>query len=1124
MGDMYERRLTTASLDQHLAGGRSSRGAFRSAFAKESSPMFLSMADSDIEQGSTTPESPPDDDSMLAPPRRDSRSHGRGSTAGSSSSVRSRGGGAPALARRDKRLPLPTPDPSTPEDDGSGGGLGDRAPFDSTSSGWVAGSATRHSSSTQRAASSSPAATTTTTGPTLGRHHHVPVRSDGSSRGHHRNRSREKSSVVGTGPDDKPDLRTTGVAGGGGRSRGRSRRNAEGGEAEVTTGDGRRSARGGSRSASRDRTGGSSGRNVGRENGGLGRNGGGDTNLGGSGGGSRFVGSDENHGGNDRHLGSDRKIGSIRNPGNSSSNRSLGGSRGRPDREAGDREAGVHEIPFSDFSGMVIDRESSVHARGGSVGGGGGGKHRRGSGSIGGGGGEGSGRSLSGSGAIAANGGLEPALKSHGCFSAATAIKLVTLMFALYNVSILWTRNYHPEDGRLCAFIDKSSCVTSVVPQVLLTMARCSAGAIFPSIAFCVLSKCYASRYFLHHSWLALIVDFEPTHKLHTYFGVLAVLCSVAHSACHIARSVYEDNADWLVKGPIHRSGLVALLLLLVSALPMSSAFLRDKLTYEFRKLLHLLFIPFMVAICFHGKPLRILGAVLLAWYLLDRLYFTTRMTFLVSAPIYKSVGRGTLVRFELPDGYQYKPGAYVQVNCPAIDAGEWHPFSLFPVPGGARQRAGFHVEAVGDWTDEFFRLCLENPRMPLWITAAQPSVVEQTAYYDNVVLVCTGAGITPAVSVAERFAKKKNVHLLWLSRDAGMIAMFEKQLRRVKSTVYLTGNPSERTKRRMVDLLAPSKGDVVATTTAVASLGSNSRTSSYRSVLDALEDGGSGGSGLTAAPSQTSIEGYRGVLKDDDDGGNESSGRTERATEYGGDDDLEGSSVLGGSAWGGASSIRGGGGGSLLGGGDGGSLLGVADSALGDPTGAAAKRRHHHRRRRTQVQRARGYHPVAVNFGRPDIEKIISEIIRGTAIQAEWAPVMGADASRPEVAKKPAPIAEEPRSRPVSGLRQVLRRLNTMQQTSKRHLMEADLSVVDTMPTKPVKASKSSFGAAVSGFGDLSPVHGRGGGRQTATPQVDPSSWLVLYCGANASVEQAVANACDGLSVKWCKEYFSKW
>lgn len=30
------------------------------------------------------------------------------------------------------------------------------------------------------------------------------------------------------------------------------------------------------------------------------------------------------------------------------------------------------------------------------------------------------------------------------------------------------------------------------------------------------------------------------------------------------------------------------------------------------------------------------------------------------------------------------------------------------------------------------FSLCLENPRMQLWITAAQPSVAEQAVYYDN--------------------------------------------------------------------------------------------------------------------------------------------------------------------------------------------------------------------------------------------------------------------------------------------------------------------------------------------------------------------------------------------------------
>ncbi|CAN0397949.1 unnamed protein product, partial [Laminaria digitata] len=62
------------------------------------------------------------------------------------------------------------------------------------------------------------------------------------------------------------------------------------------------------------------------------------------------------------------------------------------------------------------------------------------------------------------------------------------------------------------------------------------------------------------------------------------------------------------------------------------------------------------------------------------------------------------LLRLCSCSGYQFKVGAYIQVNCPAISATEWHPFSLFPVPG-SRARAGFHVEAVGDWTQELFRL-----------------------------------------------------------------------------------------------------------------------------------------------------------------------------------------------------------------------------------------------------------------------------------------------------------------------------------------------------------------------------------------------------------------------------------
>lgn len=50
------------------------------------------------------------------------------------------------------------------------------------------------------------------------------------------------------------------------------------------------------------------------------------------------------------------------------------------------------------------------------------------------------------------------------------------------------------------------------------------------------------------------------------------------------------------------------------------------QLSFEFRKVMHMLSIPFLLALCFHTKAVRSMGIVLLVWYLLDRMYFTTRM------------------------------------------------------------------------------------------------------------------------------------------------------------------------------------------------------------------------------------------------------------------------------------------------------------------------------------------------------------------------------------------------------------------------------------------------------------------------------------------------------------------
>ena len=48
-------------------------------------------------------------------------------------------------------------------------------------------------------------------------------------------------------------------------------------------------------------------------------------------------------------------------------------------------------------------------------------------------------------------------------------------------------------------------------------------------------------------------------------------------------------------------------------------------MTFENRKLMHLLFLPLIIALCFHSVQFRYVGSILIVWYILDRLYFTTK-------------------------------------------------------------------------------------------------------------------------------------------------------------------------------------------------------------------------------------------------------------------------------------------------------------------------------------------------------------------------------------------------------------------------------------------------------------------------------------------------------------------
>ncbi|CAB1097720.1 unnamed protein product [Ectocarpus sp. CCAP 1310/34] len=331
----------------------------------------------------------------------------------------------------------------------------------------------------------------------------------------------------------------------------------------------------------------------------------------------------------------------------------------------------------------------------------------------------------------------------------------------------------------------------------------------------------------------------------------------------------------------------------------------------------------------------------------------------------------------------------------------------------------------------------------------------------------------------------------MWLSREAGMVATFEKQLRRVKSTVHLTGKPTDKTKQRLTDLLAHSSAPPPVGTGSSCSDPTDLEAgfAAARSRNDDFDDGAYGAGGEM------------------EDLGGCSSNRRNRSSAAGG----------------------------------------ISGNRSSSSSGGGGKR----------LRRTPFGNPISLNFGRPDIEKFLTEIIHGSSTSSsqleEWAATGGPpgkivgsaavgdswqpqqSSSKPRASPPPSTgrHAESEReysetsSRVRTDVRKkVLARLNTNQRISKRDLMSADLSVVPGKASPPGVPRSGRVTAAASDMGSPDGVSGGvgGGGGGASGAAWDPRTWLVLYCGANAKVEKAVETACDDLGVTWRKEYFSAW
>ncbi|KAG2706341.1 hypothetical protein I3843_05G089000 [Carya illinoinensis] len=314
---------------------------------------------------------------------------------------------------------------------------------------------------------------------------------------------------------------------------------------------------------------------------------------------------------------------------------------------------------------------------------------------------------------------------------------------------------------------------------------------------------------------LGTIVPFDDNLNFHKVIAVgISVgvgLHAISHLTCdfprllHATEEEYEPmepyfgeeqptNYWWFVKGVEGWSGIIMIVLMAIAFTLATPWFRRNRvnLPKPLKKFTgfnafwysHHLFVVVYALLIVHGFKLYLTKewyqkttwmylAVPVSLYACERLIRAFRSSIKPVKIIKVAVYPGNVLTLHMskPQGFRYKSGQYMFVNCAAVSPFEWHPFSITSAP--ADNYLSVHIRTLGDWTRQlktvFSEVCQpptagksgllradfmqgsDNPSFPkILIDGPYGAPAQDYKKYDVVLLVGLGIGATPMVSIVK--------------------------------------------------------------------------------------------------------------------------------------------------------------------------------------------------------------------------------------------------------------------------------------------------------------------------------------------------------------------------------------
>lgn len=166
--------------------------------------------------------------------------------------------------------------------------------------------------------------------------------------------------------------------------------------------------------------------------------------------------------------------------------------------------------------------------------------------------------------------------------------------------------------------------------------------------------------------------------------------------------------------------------------------------------------------------------AFCLALYAIDAMYVFLFMTEKIETTVFHVLPSGVQMTMAVSQTFQQRrqQGGFCYVCLPWVDKNQWHAFSLFEHPADPTQRQVF-MQNVGDWTQAVHEALQRKTSRPVWVQGPFASPYNNAEEYDNQILVASGIGITPALSVIQAHKTSRRTNLVWAVRDSAMLEFF---------------------------------------------------------------------------------------------------------------------------------------------------------------------------------------------------------------------------------------------------------------------------------------------------------------------------------------------------------------